>query len=83
MNRIWRPQLVVTGITGLSPVHRAGNVMIPEVKMRLSLRLPPTLDCVKAEEKLKEILETNPPYNAHVTVSDIVSGSGFNAPDLT
>jgi hypothetical protein len=44
LNRIWRPQLVVTGITGLSKVHNAGNVMIPEVKMRLSLRLPPTYD---------------------------------------
>ncbi len=48
LNRTWRPQLTVTGITGLSPVKSAGNVMIPEVKMRLSLRLPPTFDGVKA-----------------------------------
>ncbi len=47
-NRTWRPQLTVTGITGLSPVKIAGNVMIPEVKMRLSLRLPPTYDGIKA-----------------------------------
>ncbi len=48
LNRTWRPQLTITGITGLSPVKSAGNVMIPEVTMRLSLRLPPTLDGVKA-----------------------------------
>ena len=29
LNRTWRPQLTVTGITGLSPVSSAGNVLIP------------------------------------------------------
>lgn len=48
LNRAWRPQLVVTGITGLSPVKSAGNVMIPECSMRLSLRLPPTYDAKKS-----------------------------------
>lgn len=44
LNRTWRPQLTVTGITGLSPVSSAGNVLIPELKLRLSLRLPPTFN---------------------------------------
>jgi hypothetical protein len=49
LNRTWRPQLTVTGITGLSPVSSAGNVLIPELKLRLSLRLPPTLSKKFAE----------------------------------
>lgn len=48
LNRAWRPQLIVTGISGLSPVKSAGNVMIPECSMRLSLRLPPTYDAKKS-----------------------------------
>jgi hypothetical protein len=34
--------------------------------MILSLRLPPTMDPHKAEERLKEILSSNPPYGAKV-----------------
>jgi hypothetical protein len=49
LNRTWRPQLTITGITGLSPVKSAGNLMIPELKLRLSLRLPPTFSKKVAE----------------------------------
>ncbi len=42
LNRTWRPQLTITGISGLSPVKSAGNLMIPELRLRLALRLPPT-----------------------------------------
>jgi hypothetical protein len=69
LNRTWRPQLTVTGISGLGPVHCAGNVMIPELKLRLSLRLPPTFNKKLAEEKFEEILTKNPPFGAHVSVS--------------
>ncbi len=49
LNRIWRPQLTVTGITNLPEVKTAGNVMIPEMQFKLSLRIPPTLDPKKAK----------------------------------
>lgn len=42
MNRTWKPQLTVTGITGLPKCAEAGNVMLPKVSAKLSLRLPPT-----------------------------------------
>lgn len=29
LNRTWRAQLTITGISGLSPVKSAGNVMVP------------------------------------------------------
>jgi len=56
LNRTWRPQLTVTGITGLNPVKSAGNVMIPQIKLRLSLRLPPTLNKKVAVERFEKIL---------------------------
>lgn len=56
LNRTWRPQLTVTGLTNLSPVESAGNVMIPSISMRLSLRLPPTKNRDDAETHIKEIL---------------------------
>jgi hypothetical protein len=75
--------LTVTGISGLSPVSTAGNVLIPELRLRLSLRLPPTFNKKLSEEKFTEILTQNPPFGAHVTVSDVNAGQGWNAPDMS
>lgn len=83
LNRTWRPQLTVTGLTNLSPVESAGNVMIPSISMRLSMRLPPTKNRNEAEKHLSEILGEKAPFNAQVEVSGISSGSGWNAPDMS
>ena len=44
LNRTWRPALSVTGADGLPPLASAGNVLRPHTAVKLSLRLPPTLD---------------------------------------
>lgn len=49
LNRTWKPQLTVIGITNLPDVKSAGNVMIPDMQFKLSLRLPPTLNPEKAK----------------------------------
>jgi acetylornithine deacetylase/succinyl-diaminopimelate desuccinylase-like protein len=66
LNRTWRPQLAVTGIGGMPPLDSAGNVLRPQTAVKLSLRLPPTLNGVKAGEFLKQLLESDPPYGAKV-----------------
>ncbi len=75
--------MTVTGISGLSPVSTAGNVLIPELKLRVSLRLPPTFNKKLSEEKFKEILTQNPPFGAHAALTDLSSGQGWNAPDMS
>jgi acetylornithine deacetylase/succinyl-diaminopimelate desuccinylase-like protein len=67
LNRSWRPQLTITGIDGLPSVTRAAAVMQPMTALKLSLRLPPTLDPVAAGQRLKTILEANPPYGCDVS----------------
>ena len=54
----------------------------PYTNLRLSLRLPPTLDAKKAGNRLKQILEENPPYNCKVNLEILSAASGFNAPDF-
>jgi len=56
LNNYWRPTLSVTGLEGLPPFERAGNVVYKEMKVRVSLRLPPTLKADKATEIVREIL---------------------------
>lgn len=82
LNRTWRPALSVTGVAGLPGLTDAGNVTIPQVAVKLSLRLAPTCDAEKAIRYLKELLETNPPYGVHVKVDPDPPASGWNAPPL-
>ena len=83
LNRSWRPQLAITGIGGIPDLDSAGNVLRPHTAAKLSLRLPPTMDGVKAGEFLKQLLETDPPYGAKVTFEVEKDGSGWNAPPLS
>jgi acetylornithine deacetylase/succinyl-diaminopimelate desuccinylase-like protein len=81
LNNSWRPALAVTGQDGMPEVEKAGNVLLPQLTYKLSLRLPPTLAAEAATEAVKRMLETDPPFGARVTVSGEGS-SGWNAPPL-
>jgi acetylornithine deacetylase/succinyl-diaminopimelate desuccinylase-like protein len=83
LNRTWRPQLAVTGIGGMPPLDSAGNVLRPQTSVKLSLRVPPTLNGAKAGDFLKQLLEKDPPYGAKVTFALEKDGSGWNAPQLS
>ncbi|MCW5567658.1 MAG: M20 family metallopeptidase [Dokdonella sp.] len=82
LNRTWRPALSITGVGGLPTLDSAGNVLRPFTAVKLSLRLPPTADAVKAGEFLKNLLEKDPPYGAKVSFQLEKAGSGWNAPEL-
>ena len=82
LNNTWRPMLSITGADGLPMIKDAGNVLRPFTSMKLSLRLPPTLDAQFAQAELKKILLNNPPYNAEITLEFEEPASGWNAPAL-
>ena len=83
LNRTWRPQLAVTGVGGMPALESAGNVLRPFTAVKLSLRVPPTLNGAKAGRFLKELLEKDPPYGAKVSFKLEKDGSGWNAPQLS
>ena len=67
LNRAWRPQLVVTEIDGLPAIRDAAAVLHPHATLKLSLRLPPTLDPGLAASTFKRLLESEPPYGCEVS----------------
>jgi acetylornithine deacetylase/succinyl-diaminopimelate desuccinylase-like protein len=81
LNKSWRAALSVTGAEGLPEPMKAGNVLRPYTTLKLSLRLPPTLDAKQAATKLKTILEKDPPYGAKVEFHSDDAASGWNAPE--
>jgi acetylornithine deacetylase/succinyl-diaminopimelate desuccinylase-like protein len=80
INSTWRATLAVTGADGLPSVRSAGNVLLPELSFKLSLRLPPTTDPAKATKALREALERDPPYGAEVKFESEGGAGGWNAP---
>jgi len=80
LNRTWRPALSVTGVDGMPPLSSAGNVLRPHTAVKLSLRLPPTLDGKQAGELLQETLLRDPPCGAQVELKLEKASTGWNAP---
>jgi len=82
LNSTWKPTLTVTGADGLPALGSAGNVLLPRVALKLSLRLPPTLDATAAAARVTAALERQPPYGARVRFEVGSSLAGWDAPPL-
>ena len=80
LNRTWLPALSYTGMGGLPALDSAGNVLRPWSALKLSMRLPPTVNGDKASERMKQTLEANPPQGARVSFQTDQAASGWNAP---
>ena len=80
INNSWRATLAVTGAEGLPALGSAGNVMLPELAVKLSLRLPPTCDAARATHAVREALLRDPPYGAQVSFDAGAATGGWNAP---
>jgi acetylornithine deacetylase/succinyl-diaminopimelate desuccinylase-like protein len=79
LNRTWRPQLAVVGADGMPPPRNAGNVLRPFTSLKLSLRLPPTLDAARALDAVTAALTSDPPYGAQVEFEVENASPGWNA----
>ncbi|TDK27454.1 M20/M25/M40 family metallo-hydrolase [Luteimonas aestuarii] len=83
LNRTWRPALSVTGVGGVPTLDSAGNVLRPRTAVKLSLRLPPTVDGKRAGELLQAELLRDPPNGAKVTLALEKAATGWNAPAMS
>lgn len=70
----------VTGADGFPATKVAGNVLRPETSLKLSIRLPPTKNAQEAIDVVKKTIESNPPHNATVSLTDFIGMGGWNAP---
>ena len=79
-NSTWRATLAVTGADGLPAVASAGNVLLPELALKISLRVPPTCDAARAAAAVRSAFERDPPYGARVSFESDPAMDGWNAP---
>jgi acetylornithine deacetylase/succinyl-diaminopimelate desuccinylase-like protein len=78
--RTWEPALEVVGIGGAPTPERAGNVLRPTTRVKLSVRVPPTADAAAAADAVEARLTDDPPYGATVTVTRGAAEPGWHAP---
>ena len=50
------------------------QVMLPFTKLKMSMRLPPTLDASQAAQSLERILTSDPPQGARITTEKVAVG---------
>ncbi|WP_298207597.1 M20/M25/M40 family metallo-hydrolase [Ferrimicrobium sp.] len=79
LNQTWRPSLSFIGIDGVPPVPDGGNVLRPFTTGKISLRLPPTINAIAAQEQLVSLLSTEVPYGAHVEIEAESPAQGWVA----
>jgi acetylornithine deacetylase/succinyl-diaminopimelate desuccinylase-like protein len=80
LTRCWSPSIAYVGMDGMPAVADAGNVLRPLTRLKLVLRIPPNADSQAVAVELTERLGANPPPSSVVTVADVVSATGFDAP---
>ena len=83
LRRTWKPALSVIGVDGMPSIQDAGNVTLPAIAVKLSMRLPPTCDTDAAAHALKSALEADAPNHAKVSFEVNDTGPGWNAPAET
>ena len=76
----WKPALSIIGAAGIPAPADGGNVLRPKTTLKLSMRIPPTLDEPRAGLRLRQILESDPPYGARVRFEAGTPSPGWDAP---
>lgn len=83
LRRTWKPALSYVGMDGIPAVKDGGNVLRPYTSLKLSLRLPPDVDCHVAMAEVEKVLTETPPYQATVHTDWEEPANGWNAPKLS
>jgi acetylornithine deacetylase/succinyl-diaminopimelate desuccinylase-like protein len=82
LRQTWKPALSIVGLDGIPAIKDGGNVLRPYSQVKLSMRIPPTLDKKIAVRVMKKALTENPPYDASITVEFDEPATGWNAPEI-
>jgi acetylornithine deacetylase/succinyl-diaminopimelate desuccinylase-like protein len=75
----WGGSLAVVGADGLPATAEAGAVLRPYTRVKLVIRLPPTVDAEAASQAVARALTTDPPYGALVEWDAQMTAGGWAA----
>ena len=79
----WGSSMAAVGLAGAPEPSNAGNTLRPSTAVKLVFRLPPSLDAEEAANRVKSVLETNPPQGATVSFDLDTPQTGWHAKSLS
>ncbi len=84
VERLWNRPAVAVIALDTTPIAKASNTLLPSARAKISLRVAPGDDAVRALGCLRRHLETHAPWGAQVTVTEGEVGQpaviGFEGP---
>jgi acetylornithine deacetylase/succinyl-diaminopimelate desuccinylase-like protein len=83
LNNNWRPTLAVIGVDGIPDFADAGATLLPSASLKLSIRLPPTVNAEIASRAVKAACEADPPSFARVSFETDITMMGWHAPPVS
>ena len=78
----WSASVSIIGMDGIPSVAEGGNVLRPSTTAKLSIRIPPSVDAVVAQEAVVAALSASPPCGASVSVDAEQPAQGWVAAPL-
>lgn len=83
IDNTWKTTVAIVGANGIPTLNEAGNTTKTEATIRVSMRLPPTLDADEARKKMEKLLMKEPFQNAQVSLKFNVAATGMACPELS
>lgn len=83
IRNFWQPSLTVIGADGFPPSDRAGNVLRPLTRFKLSFRSAPLARVAEALPRIKQLLESEPLHGVKVDVKIAGAADGWAMPELS
>jgi acetylornithine deacetylase/succinyl-diaminopimelate desuccinylase-like protein len=81
LRRTWSASVAFVGVDGVPSLRDGGNVLRPFTTGKIAMRLPPSVDAEAAAKRVADVLRSDPPDGARVTV--VAEGArGFDAPEM-
>lgn len=77
LSNLYKANLTVIGIDGPARLASCGNVLNPETKLRVSVRMPSRLDLKAAYDEMEKALTENAPCGAQISLSDVSMQEGW------
>lgn len=78
----WQPSMATVGLGGAPAINDAGNVLRPMTQAKLVFRLPPSLEASAAGDRIRTLLESDPPAGAKVRFEPEHPQTGWSAPPM-
>lgn len=82
LKNTWHASLAVIGMEGIPSLQEASSVLLPEISLKLALRIPPVSDPQQVIADLRTALENNAPYRAKASFEMKRFSRGWHAPFL-